>query len=417
MNTKQIYKKFTYFANQKQTPLIIDWLSLNLLDTFDNLDFDHHNICEVGDFRLELTDLQTSHHKRLIYIYYKGNKVMELSTIARNKVFLNKRAFLRFDNEVFYSNEQEYLFNLLCKYFDIRDYHIIRIDLAVDGVYLHKWLTNHEESKYLPKKLKDAKGVKKYAKRVDDINNIHMFSYDRSNTICNQYDAFEIGTRGSRREGTKRSPRFIRYYNKTAELEKQNGKKDYIKKYFENHNFNTRDVYRFEISLTHQYLKEKRFTLDQAFNEVGLLNLFRTSLKGFFEFRLNQKKNITRCEDIDMFPKLKKAHIFQRVKRKVLDKVRTIKIAVKRDINDILHKVYQSHDFAQSVYYGVIAKMEKYRLLDWWKKVSPNILYEYQLKCKKQQLEYDSDAENFLFDITDTLIQTNEYVRPTFSNS
>lgn len=397
----QIYKKYGNFRNQKRTLLTIDWLQVNIKDLFSTIQYDQNNLFEKDNFVFELTPHLTQNFKKLVYIYYEGIKVLELSYENRHPIILKGRAMIKFENELFYSNEYHEIWQKFNNSFKCIDPKITKIDLAVDGVNFHKFINNHLKVKNYTQKQLKYEGIKKDCKRVNDIDNITPVYTTTRDSYRNKYDSFTIGDRGARgktrKDDRKRSTRYVRYYNKSAELLTHKGKKDYISTYFKENGLNNKkDIYRFEISIQSKFIKQlDGFTFNDIFKKDKLISLFRTSLKNFFEFRLNQRKKINECKPLELFTKLEQASIYQRVKRVVKDAIRTIKVGIKRDVLDTLRGLYD-YTHKGLIRSTVIDKIKVFDLSEWWLNTYPKICNEYFVECKKNNIEYDRGTEILL---------------------
>lgn len=420
----KIYKKYANFKNQKKLLLTIDWLTIRTIDNFTKIQFNSESLAEYGDYVLEhVPNMRTKNFNQFLNVYYQGVKIGNILYESNHPFILQNCAHLRFENFTFYSGEVKDHYYNLCELFGLKNNSISRLDIACDGVNLHKFLNT-----YLKKSIKSGYITETYDKdfnkkiiknedkkgcldilRVNDVDNINFNNNSRSNYILHTSTNFIVGKQGSKSSGTSRSERYIRYYDKTKELlEVQKGKKQYITDYFEKNEFNLKKpVFRFEIQLNSVFLsKLKDFDITHIFELKTLKSLFLSSLVNFFEFRINDKKNITKCSEIPLFKEFKEP-FFVRIKRIVLDSVRTVKIAIKRQLMDIMHGTFTRHNDRveeETNFYVtgltrhlIKAQIKRYQLEIWWQKKYPEFLREHKKKCTLLNLEYDKQLDYLLY--------------------
>lgn len=352
-------KKIFNFQNQSKILLNIDWLTLSVKDNFQLLQWEADQTFQIGDYVLHQQEKgKTSHFNQKIYVYHSGEKVATILYESNSKIILLGRSHIKFENHIFYDRDCQSIIKNFVYAFELRDIHIARLDLCVDGVFLHNFVNYFQYDK----------SSKSVIHRVKDVDNIDHPRSSRDARCNHSYDAFTCGSFGNKDTGTSKSAKFIRYYNKTKEIKDKSGKQ-YILDYFERSGFDMSiDTYRFEIEMTTNYLKKiKDLTLDQIFDFDYLCQLFNTATKKTFEFReFRTDTNVTRMHKIEFFKGLAKG-ILDKVKQVVKDTLRTTKIIVRRLFEDCLIGKY-----AEKAYEKILINETRNRLiqdnglLNWW---------------------------------------------------
>lgn len=321
--------KISKYSNQHKLLLNIDWLTLNVEDNFIHFN-DSPGTFKIDDLLIEKVDKQTSHFKQMCYVWHEKHKIAVITYDSRSNLILKGRAHIKFENHLFYSGELFNYYQKIKTSFNLNTITISRIDLAVDGVNFHEFVTKYEIEKQKQKYFGKSREIGYF--RHDDRNNVNPVGTTFQSIATNIFDSFTVGSYGSKSTNTGKSCRFIRYYNKTKELEDKQHKK-YISEYFEKNSFKG-TVYRFEIELRSEFLSQiQGFQIDSIFNIETLSMLFRSSLKNFFEWRKKDDINVSRCTSIELFETISQPQ-FIRVKKEVNKTLRPIQQMIKRLIFD-----------------------------------------------------------------------------------
>ncbi|GEM_PF-5057142 len=315
------------FSNQHKLLITLDWLTFNILDTFQNIQFNEQNQYIQGSFVLELIQGQrTKNFDKIINCYYGGEHVFNITCQSNSDLILKGRAHLKIENHLFYSDTAKEVFQLFKDEFHINSLKISRVDIAVDGVYIHNFL-----NKFLYGK--DCKINSINIGRVRDLDNISPVVPNREDIKKLNFSNFYIGSMGNKSLNTSRSNKFGRYYNKTEEL-KAHGKKEYIENYFKINGFEG-EVFRYEVQLNAQAISEiKDLNYHNIFDKDVQEKIFRTVNKEFFEFYYQTDKKVSRCPRVEMFEGIGEI-MYEKIKRVVKRTLRTIKTAIKRMYQEI----------------------------------------------------------------------------------
>lgn len=356
-------KKFN-FTNQNNLLLTIDWLTLNVDDVFSNLILDENNQFIQDDFVLTLVpDKRTAHFNKVFTLNYQGRFVSTITSSSNSPHILVNRAHIKFENFLFYENSTKEIACKIIEKFNIFYVSISRLDIAVDGVYLHPFINNYLFSN-------EKTSVRSTVRRYSQHDNLCPYITTTESIRNHSFDAYYIGQMGSKKTNKAKSERFIRYYCKTKEIRETN-KKQYILDYFKNNSFDLeKEVYRFEVEISSSFLaKIKKFNWLHIFDHDKLQKLFQTSIVNLFDFHYiipdTPKKYSPRLEIFKNFTK----STYQRIKKQVQDKVRTIKIGIKRMISEILTGSMageQNLDVAISGKDVIKNYIEKYNLMQWF---------------------------------------------------
>ena len=385
-----IVKKSLIFTNQHKLLLTLDWLTLNIDDFFQNLNWDE-GYYQIGDYVVTLEDGGTNLFNYRASVFFSGDKVATLLFESKSKHILADRAHLKLENYLFYSGAAQSVLEGFISAFDIKDIRVSRVDIACDGVFLHEFLNSWLYGK---KNEYDTRNIA----RVNDRDNIAPFVSDRASVANIDYDAFYIGSRGSRASRKTRSNKFGRYYNKTRELD-NNSDKCYIRDYH-SHNGFSGTVYRYEVQLSSDYLSTlSNFTYTDVFDQEKLESLFLSANKSFFEFYYKENSNVTKCQRIEIFSQFKQP-LYKKVKKIVRDKTRTVRISIKRLASECFIGVFSTQEMREArkntidTIYNLI---RVYQLEEWYVKVAPYWWEEIKIKSIQKNIKMPTDVQLAFF--------------------
>ncbi|MFN5415565.1 MAG: hypothetical protein ACK5B9_00810 [Flavobacteriia bacterium] len=374
LNNKKRFK----LQNQPKLLLNLDWLSFTALDCLKVEMFNQNNQFEYKDYVFEIQEFgKTANFNNKVFAYRDGQQIATILFESSHPTILKGRCQIKIDNAILYDKDCQQIIKDLIFALDLRNIKLSRVDLALDGSYLHDFINYYQ-----------YKNDKKNIFRIKDRDNIAHPVSSRSQRLNHDFDTFTIGSYGNKDTKTKKSCKFIRYYNKTKEI-KEKSNKSYILEYFEKNDFEMSiDTYRFEIELTSRFLiSVKGITLDKLFEFEYLEKLFNTALKNTFEFRLKQKdSNITRMDKIQLFKDLTKG-VLDKVKKVIEETAYAIKVFVKKAFTELLIGRY-----AQKSYEKIILNENRKRLIDdydlgdWWKKNVDRFTDEITKKAKTKGL-------------------------------
>lgn len=394
---------FPNTQNQPKTLLTIDWLTLNVNDNFSRLEIPESNTLIIGEFTLEyLPDIRTRHFNKYFKLWYKSEVVAVITSDSNSKKMLCGRSHVKIENHFFYNGELQDLITKIVDNFFLVSVKISRLDLALDGCYLHNFL-----NKFLYED--NFKYDNLVIGRVNDIDNITPIGFTRDNIKSCDFENFVIGSWGNKNLGTVRSEKFGRYYNKSKEL-RQIQKKEYITEYYKNNGFDlSKDVYRFEVQLSSSYISKVStgveildfkevdilFSYHDLFSLDSLKTLFQTSLKNWFEFYLKDNKRVDRCTRIVFFSDIQKS-VYSKIIKVVKDKVRTIKVMINRLVKDVLFgSLKDSIDsIKDNIRETVMSLIERYHIYEWFKNTFPYHLSEIKKRASLEGIKLNYKHTN-----------------------
>lgn len=362
------------FTNQPNLLLTIDWLTLNVDDVFSSLIMDENNLFHHGDFKLELIPkMRTANFNKVFTMWYQGQSIATISSSSNSQHILLNRAHLKFENSLFYDGRIKDIACAIVENFSIKFISISRLDLACDGVYLHNFLNSYL---YHDEKTSIRTRINRYCQH----DNIQPVNLSTENIRTYSFDSFYIGQMGNRSLSRSRSERFIRYYNKTREVQ-ETGKKQYVLDYYKNNGFDLeKDVYRFEIQFSSSHLaKLKDFNWLHIFEPEKLQKLFQSGTINLFDFYYKEEKKPAKyCTKVVIFKDFAVSR-YERIKKEVLDKTRTIRVGIKRMVSEILTGTMSgisNIETAGNAIRTVSAWLKSYNLRDWFLNRYPHWLKE-----------------------------------------
>jgi hypothetical protein len=378
--------KIFEFTNQPKLLLTLDWLTLNVDDVFKGLILDENNQFIINDFVLQFIDgKRTAHFNKYFTLNYQGRFIGTITSSSNSPHILVNRAHIKFENFLFYENTIEEIAVKIVENFQIKFVSISRVDVACDGVYLHPFINNYLYSD-------DKKSIRSSIGRYCQHDNILPIFNSSEDIRTHNFSAYYIGQMGSKKANRSKSERYIRYYNKTLEIQ-QTQKKSYILDYYQNNDFDlNKDVFRFEVEFASSFLaKLKNFNWQHIFDHEKLVKLFQSGITNLFDFYYKvpdqPKKYSVKLEIFKGFAK----STYQRIKKIVTDKVRTIKIGVKRLVSELLIGTMsgeENFDIAINAKNIIKNYVDNFNLVQWfynryphWQKEAKNQAIRENLKC------------------------------------
>lgn len=238
----------------------------------------------------------------------------------------------------------------LCILFDCDIVNISRLDLCGDWQYAASGCPAAKVLQFL--------AVGKYRKVYQPNWAMHAKSKDEL-----QYNSIGFGS--------KSSPVYTRFYNKTLEL-LQVKDKPYIRQLWESYGFDkTKDVFRTEFSLTGlgkscvdpDTGEVLTYTIDHLVNPQGVYDIFIHLAQRYFDIRKYDNERTNRCTPIMIFPKAVKPYIPLQNPR-YAESTRVDKMILNR-----LIKYLDSPDYdegaVQAILYMIKDTCDNKRLWDW----------------------------------------------------
>lgn len=352
------YNEILDFNPNKKMLICLDWLTVNVQDRFSTLQFPENQLIVIDNYVFEFVpNKKTTNFNKFINLYRDGVPVSQIAYESNSPVVLKNRAHIKFDNTLFYNQELQQVYDFLQSINLINTPSISKVDIAVDGAEVHQFI-----SKFYFNEINQN-----HIFRVRDNDNIIINNPTRSQLQNHCFDSFYVGQLGSKTTGKARSSKFIRYYNKTQEIRDRGFTKQYILNWQNVNGLpNDKDIYRFEISLNADFFSKIQFSVDDLFNHDKLTTLFFKSLENMFEFRYRTDSNVSRCELIEIF-KLDFKPLPVLAQKKEPEKLRTIKISIKRAFEDITVGKFMKDTEIQLISIQYIRKLiYSYNLYEWF---------------------------------------------------
>lgn len=366
---KNKQKTFRKLIRNQKLLLNLDWLTLNVIDVFKLLEFNESK--KIGEFYCEYKPQRTSHFNKMLNLWLGTEKVAVVTFEANSKIILKDRAHIKIENHMLYQDNCKEIIQKIIETFSINSCRISRVDIACDGVNFHEFVTKYEINKHKYKK--DGKTVQSddlHYFRVNDLDNLRPVGVDFSSIATGNYDCFTVGSYGDKDSGKSKSYRFSRYYNKTKELKDKNHK-EYITEYFKNNGLEG-TIYRYEIEIRSAFLAQiDAVQWFELFEPEILKLLFCTANKNFFEWRMKDDSNVSRCTEILLFDDIETGYL-SRIKRVVKDKLRVVKMAISKMLQDseIFRQTHNNENqnivSADRYHQAVIHLIKRNNLAEWF---------------------------------------------------
>lgn len=353
---------FSDFSNQPGLLVNVDWLSLRLHETVNEGLF-VDGLYQKDDYRFELLGYGSQFFQHIANVWHGKDLIGQLQFGARQDT-LKGSMVMKYENWVFYDSTwmtvcRKYLFGHFFKVMDTRVLNVSRLDIAVDGVDFNGFMQGYRAGAF--EKLK--------------VKNVMYRMFDDPGKDSN---GFTVG----RRDGKK----FAVYYNKTEEIAQRDFKKQYILDYFTANGFDvSKPVYRFELRLNSEAVRDMQgFEFTEAiFEPSALADIFTFHLHNFFEFVPAESRDSRRSRRSAVrlfnFSGLKRAYV--KVKRALLNGVRTVKVIAKRLIGECWD------DDGESVFNklrSVSELLDKNSLWGWLSEKSDAIYKDFNRRCYLQ---------------------------------
>lgn len=242
-------------------------------------------------------------YKFIADVYMDGINIGEIRFVPRKTYKNNQPVYFKFNNQILYQTNFTNYIDKLCRTFKINYQYISLLDVAVDSIGLNiiDFVDNY---------LHQTKTRKKYQTR-------HKGRVLRKNIITDVDGSIKWGSLGS--------DKYIKIYNKTAELLDSKYDKSYIKSCWELNGLSTTDkiVERFELSLKQVHAKEIDF--HRLCDSDYLASILATHCKNYFEFEKTVtnhdkkwKRNVTPIK-------------FDDFKTELLEKTKPLKLKTSRN--------------------------------------------------------------------------------------
>lgn len=370
-STKVYDKVYSQYMNQDRLLVTLDWLQIRLTDSLENQLYEFKDdILDLQPYRLELLEGGTTQFKYRANVFYglaEKSKLIGVIQFGARQHTLRGSMIIQYNNTVFYDRElftvySRSVFDGLFKSLNCKYLNVTRADIAFDGVDFSTFLKEYVECRWT------EIGYKNFYPRDYDIHN-----------KCHK--DFHVGS--------KRGNKYIRYYNKLAELdfqEKKGTPKQYIKEYFLANGFDlSKGVFRFELRLKSKAFKDlENFKFQDLLYPPSMCAIVEEHCKNWFEFVPTDHTDsvISRRPRLQMFDfsKIAKKE-YVRVKRKIGAKIRTVKIMVKRLLNDAYQKTEKESVFLLKTASELV---NDYYLLDWITSKSKFYLQEFSKAARAQ---------------------------------
>ncbi|MCG8329804.1 MAG: hypothetical protein MI974_19060 [Chitinophagales bacterium] len=324
----------------------IDWLSLwcrvsASSPLLSGIGSGAHSFGDFDEWGIDIRDYGSRHMENHGVVYFSGEEIATIEWGERRGSVTDTdtavHAMVKFNNRLFY--ESANLYDTVSSYLDaigLACVHVSRVDLALDGLNLSGLFDSYFSGQLKKKGRGNIQG--------------HYSNFDAT------WQGFSCG---------RRSYRYFRYYNKSKELNRSETKY-YIGQWHEK-NFEPsgleEDVFRLEVELHREYLKNCDFDLEDLLNLGETFdNLYLAASKNYFEFVRRGDSNMSRAKvlfsigDILSYAKGK----VDKIRAKFRDGVHTAKMALK--------KLYQvgCETGGASVRPAIRAILSRHPLRDWF---------------------------------------------------
>ncbi len=259
-------------------------------------------------------------YKYIADVYMNSINIGEIRFIPRKTYNNNQPIYFKFNNQILYQANFTHYIEKICKTFKINYQYISLLDIAVDCVDLN--IIN-----YVNNYLYQTKDGKKYSTR-------YKGKVKRKHITTDVEGIIKWGSIGS--------SKYIKIYNKNAELLDSKYDKSYIKSSWELNGLDTTDkiVERFELTLKQVHAKEIDF--NKLCDSNYLASILVNRCKNFFEFEKtipNHGKKWKR----DVTP-IK----FDDFKTELLEKTKPLEVQTSRNARITLKNIY--FNMAQALY-------------------------------------------------------------------
>lgn len=357
--------------NEKETSnftISLDWLALYFKSAgVFKEKYEEEDVIIINEnmYLLEI-NRPTLHFNTHFAIIFKKEECGHVLMHPRNELFFKKDTVkVEFANHTLYSGHWQQIYADLEKY-GLKYQGASRIDIAIDNVgYLYELMNL-------------------YAKQTPDNRTMILknssesrafFSAKVLNTTNMMFQNFNIGSSG----GNK----MVTIYNKSLELVRSG--KDYIQEYWrkngiieqkedleslqktvkktDTHLAGRRNIYRFEIRLKSESIKEiENFNIEMLTTAKGLAGIVKTHTRKYFDACYFDNKNISLCTPIELLPLDKLgAQTIEKIARQENDGKYKAKLTVHSIIQD-LHKGYIRHFAINEAIETLIDRVIKYKL-------------------------------------------------------
>lgn len=351
----------TNYLNNSTLCIVCDWFEVNgsmyhyLLQGFDyegckNKE-KYTNDMQNGLFISYMGYGKTA-YRRAFEVYYNGFVFLEIYAVPKfEKTMANDSINIKVANNLFYTKDWYIDYAFVIEKLGVKIKNITRLDIAIDG--------NNGLINFLTSYTKQQKAGQKII-RVGQaqLNPVKFKDSDLS------YSGFSLGSRASEK--------YLVIYDKVKELEVHN--KPYIKSYWINSGLPIEKVERVEIRLKSAYLG----TIDNVLGDLKkiqdvdyLATIFKNSIEQYFDFRLNNSKNISHCDRLELINFANfNVSLLERTKKTLVDGRFRIKVSIKSAVESML-KGYLDFEKRQINIEYIKEALTLYSLHDWYEKKLP----------------------------------------------
>lgn len=220
----------------------------------------------------------TKMYKHIADLYFDDNKIGEFLFLHRKRYMKPELINFKFENNVLYQKNYHELIDTIIEVLKLEFLYISHIDIAVDCI-------DHNLMKYVNNYLFRTENGKEY-------NTRHKGKVKRENILTN-VDSKMLW-------GNINSDKYIKIYNKTAEIENNNNIKKYITECWLANGMLTenKSVERFELTLKQKHAKLLDY--NKLSDSDYLASIMQTHCKNFFDFEQTfknhgkkRKRNVT----------------------------------------------------------------------------------------------------------------------------
>jgi hypothetical protein len=354
------------FNSQNSCPaysINLDWLELictTSLPLFDDEIKKAETSISISSYLvLVAKGFGSSHYKNIWDCYLYGENVLTLHSDIRNEMILKKGSVkVQFQNHILYQNWFEVWENISqLMRLKIASYTRVDIALDTDDTYINLMndvVLNHGNHNNL--KLKMLGKAEISASRF--VKKKHRF------------ESFRVGSASSEKQ--------ISIYDKSKEILTRSHKEYIIHKWQSNH-MDIMKTYRLEMRLKSGVLNRIRnFDISQLNNDINLLTILKSESTKFFHFRIdNEDKNISRKQDVDVYPKIEPTLTITKKIKYCKDGAYKAKLSIHNIVKDIIKNDINTEDVLMARCMNELT-IKQYHLRRWYIAKLPHWIEKYK---------------------------------------
>lgn len=316
---------------------------------------------------VEKADYGTAVFKDVAHLSIDGVRFCSMVWNPRNKQLGEKLVQVKLENHILYllplpeiKSTLDALFSVL----DLKVKNVSRVDVCAD------FENSNEIFEGLVRGIASEKiRISGRPKSWKQFGNVAMFGKTKRGSL--NYQGIAIGR--------KSNSRYLRIYNKSVELQEVKYK-EHIVKYWKENGMQNNNVWRYEYSLSNEFLKTYGISYENLFDEKMIVTLMEKANDGHFELKYNTGKaeiNKEKAVPLFSFEKLKKGvkRLFKCI-RVIDETIQRSVMSVKRQIKGLYRSHYSTG--CDSFYDAMHVHLTNYDLWEWFMLKENDYLREFQ---------------------------------------